>query len=134
MGVLTAILFSIAVVYGIGVLIAFISTSGNLEIKTIDLLKPIKWYSYVVGSVKGSYLKPHIIEQYALRFNDDECSKCIENGKCSHCGCDMPERALVAFESCSAGNWGPIIKDEQQYKEFRKEHPVTIKISYGEQQ
>lgn len=75
-----------------------------------------------------------------LRFYEDDCRVCIKNKKCvvyddngqviGGCGCKMPEKAYVPFESCSEGNWGPIIWNKKKYKDFREKYPIDIKIIY----
>jgi len=105
----------------------FASPSG---VRFADAANPVKWVHFVEGVLMRRALEPHIIEQLFIRVNDIECRECVAAGKCKACGCKMPERAMSFNESCSKGNWGPIITDLEEYKQFREEVPVKIEISY----
>lgn len=105
-------------------------TRNNDLIKLEDCLNPRNWVSYVTGHLMMRLLPPHVLEQYILRLFDSECRECVTNGKCHHCGCDMPARAYDPFTSCSAGNWGPIIFDKSKYAKLREEYPIEIQIKY----
>lgn len=106
-----------------------------------DIINPLKWWSVVVGffKLKIQRMEPHVITQYALRFNTPECQPCFEKGKCFQspspgidpCNCAMPDKALVAHESCSCGYWGPIIKDKQEWEEYKKIYKLKFEPKYG---
>lgn len=106
-------------------------TRKNDLISVKDCLDPRKWFSYVLGNVMMTLLPPHILEQFVLRVFDKECRECVKNGKCYHCGCDMPARAYDPFTDCSGGNWGPIVFNKSEYLKIREEYPVEIKIEYN---
>jgi len=94
-----------------------------------DWVNPLKWGS-VLFAVFTKWLFPmHILEQILLRVYDVECRKCVLRGSCIHCGCDM-SKVYTPFDSCSEGNWGPMIEDEGKYKRMRDEYPVDITVRY----
>jgi len=39
-------------------------------------------------------------------------------------------KVYTPFDSCSEGNWGPMIEDEGKYKRMRDEYPVDITVRY----
>lgn len=101
--------------------------------RLIDMINPRKWWSVFVAYILKHHcasVAPHIVAQYAVRFFDDECRGCVASGNCAHCGCDMPSKALNDFESCSAGNWGPIM-DADQWDAHVKKVGLDIKIVYA---
>lgn len=96
-------------------------------------LNPVKWFNFLVGYILKFLMPPHIIEQMAIRLNDDEClPECYNSkyGNCKYCGCNALAKAYSPLEQCSNANWGPIIFDKKEYEKFRKEYPVTIIIKY----
>ena len=98
-----------------------------------DVANPFKWFSLLISAVFISLIPEHVIEQMVLRLYDDECKGCKAQGYCSDCGCAMPEKAFDPAASCSKGNWGPMILRKKAYKEFRKQFPITIKVTYEQQ-
>jgi len=73
------------------------------------------------------YIKPwmHIFEQLVVRLYNDQCRRCVKEGRCFlgfnelgqpiGCGCDMPAKAFSPYESCSEGNWGPMVMSRSEY-------------------
>lgn len=123
-------LVALASLYLIGVLTCLWATRGNPRIDKGKCFKPKSWLSYVLGYTFIRFVPLHVFEQFVLRFYDEECSQCVGDGKCFDCGCSMPEKAYVPYESCSRNNWGPIIWGKKEYEELRKEYPINIKIDY----
>lgn len=105
---------------------------GFTGISTLQCFNPVKWFSVFIGYAFKYLIPLHIFEQYVLRFYDPECRPdCISKGKCKICGCDSVCKAWSPIESCSKGNWPPVIYDKEEYQNFREEFPVKIKIEYG---
>lgn len=131
------LVFSVA--YSAGVLISGyqvyrLKQKGYEEYGYATALNPIKWFSFAFGYIFKTLLPKHILEQLILRYYDPECKKdCYDTpgGKCKYCGCDAIAKASVPFESCSGGNWGPMIINKKKYQEHRNQFPVTIIIKYG---
>lgn len=94
-----------------------------MKVRLTDVINPVKWVSFLIGTIKGKALKVHIIEQYMWRFLN--CPQCIEQGVCRDCGCTMPDKALVHHETCSEGEWGPILS-EKEWKEYKKEYDIQF--------
>lgn len=94
-----------------------------------DWFNPIKWVSVLYGWFAKLIFPLHIVEQIILRMYDMECRKCVKQGTCIHCGCDI-SKVHVPWESCSNGNWGPFVESKKKYQEMRKEFPVEITINY----
>lgn len=131
MGLIIWVLVVLAGLYLFGVLTCLLSTRNNKEVDKGKCFKPLSWLSYALGYVIKRFVPLHVFEQIVLRIYDEECSRCVADGKCFDCGCDMPAKAYVPYESCSRGNWGPIIWGKKEYKELRKTYPVKIKIEYA---
>lgn len=101
---------------------------SNIRIE--DVINPLKWGSVLYASFMKMLFPMHIVEQLILRMYDMECRKCMANGSCFHCGCDM-SKVFTPWDVCSQGNWGPMIEDKKEYEELRKEYPVEITVKYG---
>lgn len=100
---------------------------------------PEKHFSFLIGYFVSKIPK-HIIEQYVLRFYDDECQKCYKSGECLHritkkktCGCDPYKKACSPFEKCSNSYWGLIIFNKSKAEAFLKSLKYKISITYGDQ-
>lgn len=97
--------------------------------KLEDWVNPLKWGSVLFASFTKLLFPIHIIEQLILRMYDNECHKCMLNGSCFHCGCDM-SKVYTPWDVCSRGFWGRMIESKKEYAEVRKEFPVKILITY----
>lgn len=94
-----------------------------------DWFNPIRWMSAAYGWFFKLMFPVHIVEQLILRMYDMECRKCVAEGACIHCGCDI-SKVYVPWDSCSQGNWGPLVESEKEYRKMREEFPVEISIYY----
>ena len=103
-----------------------------MNTRFIDWINPLKWGSVLYASFMKMLFPMHIVEQLILRMYDMECRKCMANGSCFHCGCDM-SKVFTPWDVCSQGNWGPMIESEKEYEELRKEYPVEITVKYERQ-
>lgn len=63
------------------------NTSENLDV----LKRQVNYYK--------QYREPYIIEQLFVRLQ--QCSTCVQQGYCSHCGCDIPDKLLDLQDYCS---------------------------------
>lgn len=126
-----AVLLIVSVLYLAGFVICRVKTAGKSQVSLRDCLNPRNWISYVIGTSLASLIPLHVMEQYIIRIKDEECRKCVKAGACLHCGCNMPERALDPWQTCSAGNWGPIIFDRDEYENWKKEVGLKIEVAYG---
>lgn len=117
--------------FGGGFMIYQVLTHFRSLINTrfIDWINPMKWGSVLYASFMKMLFPMHIVEQLILRMYDNECRKCMVNGSCLHCGCDM-SKVYTPWDACSRGFWGPTIESEKEYREMRKEWPVEISITY----
>lgn len=97
-----------------------------------DWINPIKWGSVLFAFFMEMMFPMHIVEQLILRMYDNECNKCMQNGSCLHCGCDM-SKVFVPWEVCSRGFWWKMVESAKEYKKIRKEWPVIIDIKYPRQ-
>jgi len=107
---------------------------GYHEYGYLTAINPLKWFSFAYGYVFKFFMPVHIIEQLVIRYYDEECKKdCYDSpsGKCKECGCDAIAKASVPFESCSKGNWGPMILNKNKYKKHRELYPVKIIVRHG---
>lgn len=88
-------------------------------LRIIDIVNPVKWWSFVRGYYKSLFFLKHEIEQLMLRlFLCPECEK-----KCVHCGCYGWGKMLNRDESCSAGKWGPMMK-RKEWEQNKKERGI----------
>lgn len=98
-------------------------------IRAIDVVNPVKWLSFIKGTVYGMFLKPHILEQVLIR--QLECPECISEGKCVDCGCKMPEKTYDFDAHCSLGKWSEIERDRVKWEERKEKYKIKIGVSYG---
>lgn len=94
-----------------------------------DYINPLKWGSVVYATFMKFLFPVHIVEQLVLRMYDKECRKCVKNGSCLHCGCDI-SKVYTPWDRCSEGYWGPMVEDAEEYKKIREEFPVEITVRY----
>lgn len=131
------LIFSVTYITGVsisGYQIYKLKGKGYEEYGYKTALNPVKWASFAYGYIFKTLLPKHVIEQLVLRYYDEDCkTSCYDapGGKCKHCGCDAIAKASVPFESCSGGNWGPMIMSKEKYQKQREEFPVKIEIKYG---
>ena len=67
----------------------------------------------------------HIIEQYLFRII--QCSSCVNQGSCVHCGCSIPAKMWVRTDHCSDGKWGEFMS-EQDWRAFKIAKGLKFKI------
>ena len=96
---------------------------GFTGLKYKECFDPRKHLSILLGFLFSVLIPKHVFDQYALRFYDDQCRKCIETGVCTlngekGCGCDPWKKALSPFETCSFHNYGPIIFNKKKAIDF----------------
>lgn len=94
-----------------------------------DWINPLKWASVLYASFMKLMFPVHIVEQLILRMYDMECRKCVANGSCLYCGCDI-SKVYTPWDKCSEGNWGEMIEDKEEYRKLREEWPVEIRVRY----
>ena len=99
------------------------------DTRFIDWINPVKWASVLWATFAVEMYPFHIVEQMITRMFDKECRKCMENGSCLHCGCDM-SKVYTPWDWCTKGNWGAMIESEKEYREMREEFPVEISVRY----
>lgn len=95
---------------------------------------PIQILSMIFGFAMYFLFPMHILEQYFLRFYDEDCRKeCLlgNDGHCLTCGCHTAAKMWSPVEKDSQARWGKIIWRKSKYQALRKKYPVNIKISYG---
>lgn len=97
--------------------------------KLEDWINPVKWGSVLFAMFTKMLFPMHIMHQLVLRMFDKECSKCMANGSCFHCGCDM-SKVYVPWEVCSRGFWWRMYENAKKYWKLREEWPVEISIRY----
>lgn len=129
------LLYSIVAFYVLGVVAgtSYKLTHTLAPVRWKDVFDPRKWLSVLRSAMFVRFIPPHIVEQLALRIYDDQCSACVSAGHCLDCGCAMPEKAFDPYAECSMGNWGPMILDPKEYREFRKKHKIKITVRYEQQ-
>ncbi len=131
----------VLVAYLIGVASA-IYVNYNLKFK--KHMKGVPWKecfsvfkmaSVLIGFLLSKTLPLYIIDQYVMRFSDEQCRQCMEEGVCKFtnkpCGCDPLMMAYSPLEKCPAGNYGKI-KGRKAFKEYLKEFYYKLKTpEYG---
>lgn len=108
-----------------------------------DLLNPKRWVMVLDsfrGKTVGTTLKigdenvnftneqlQSYIEQVSYRQSFEECRRCLNEGACTHCGCD---RSLFLDPKmvCSGGNWQEI-KTPEEWRKFKK--TLELEEEYG---
>lgn len=89
------------------------------KLKLKHVLSPVKWWHFIAGTIIRRLTGgAEYYEQVAYRF--DQCRDCVDAGHCHHCGCTMPDAALVKSNKCSAGKWDKMLNKEDwnTYKEI----------------
>ena len=102
------------------------------KIKLLDIINPVKWWSMIDSWLTKRYsvfASVHVIEQIHYRFlNCPACLKakaCIGQGDCEGCGCDIPDKMLVLWETDDCGKWGPVL-DKEEWEEYKRVNEVTF--------
>lgn len=96
---------------------------------------PIKHLSFIVGYIV-SLIPWWIMDQYAMRFYNINCRKCIINKNCQFngnngCGCDPYKKACSPFETCSFKFYGPIIFNRKKAINHLSNIKYKIEVKYG---
>lgn len=116
----------------------------NYHLKFKKNLKGISWAecfslkklsSVLIGFILSKVLPLHIIDQYIMRFSDEQCRQCMKEGVCKFvkkpCGCDPLMMAYSPLEKCPAGNYGKI-KSKKSFTEYLKNYYYILKTpEYG---
>lgn len=101
-------------------------------IKIIEYFKPKNWFSWLRGKIIGKDLPQEYVEQFMYRYSHPECQKCVEKGKCIHCGCDTYEKMLDPYSVCTGSYedgepfWGAMT-DKNTWNEYK--NLVGLKFS-----
>jgi len=125
-------LFGMWFVLAICLYIAYYAATHRKELARTrwqDYINPLKWGSVLYASFMKFLFPMHIVEQLVLRMYDTECRKCVANGSCLGCGCDI-SKVYTPWDRCSEGNWGPMIDCVEEYARIREEFPVEITVRY----
>ena len=69
-----------------------------------------------------------IIEQYMYRFLS--CPKCLENKKCTECGCSIPERMFVRTDHCTKFYWQEFKTSEKEWNDYKTKMKFKFKLIY----
>lgn len=111
-----------------------------MDIRFRDIIDPERWRAVIVFLLKRClralgpddtpYLERHEVEQLALRFLDKDCSICLDKGSCTHCGCHTEGRMNGWGDSCSAGNWGPVV-DKEIWNKRKRDLNIKFSITYN---
>lgn len=136
---LLSLLYDIIAIYlfsGISACIAnyFMRKKGLKGISYLECFNPLKMISVLVGFILKYVIPQHILEQYVIRFYDEDCRReCVfsSDGKCVSCGCDAIAKMWSPIEEDSKKRWGKIIWRKSKYRAFREKYPLKIKIQYG---
>lgn len=100
-----------------------------------DWINPEKWKSVLVFLLKkllkyldGSevYLEPWEVEQYHFRLL--MCETCVENKKCTNCGCDTLAKMNNRKETCSKGRW-PKFKTKEDWESFKTTQGIIFALT-----
>lgn len=104
----------------------FLSVIRNISKRGFkDILNPKRVANYLDGEVikaEGLHLEVSQVIPYSVelanRFKFSECRKCVEQGHCSHCGCEQPISIITPDWECGGGNF--MAMDLQTKEEKRK--------------
>ena len=96
-------------------------------VRVIDIVNPVKWWSFAKGLFINLFLQQHVLIQYALRMFI--CGDCLKNGKCVDCGCDAYAKMLDPTSKCSADKWGPIY-NKSKWKEVQREYGIKLNFLF----
>lgn len=108
---------------------------GYSGIEWKECFFPIKHLSFTIGYIV-SLIPWWIMDQYVMRFYDDQCRLCILQRECKvngvkGCGCDPYKKACSPFEKCSFDNYGPIIFNKVKAINHLLNIKYKIKVTYG---
>jgi hypothetical protein len=124
---------------GILLLLTAISFWGNpkvdvrgklrlFDVRVVDLINPLKWLSFIRGTLLKLLFPPHVIKQVFIRMN--ECPECVKDGKCIVCGCDTMGKMFDPYATCSLDRWGPN-DSKERFEEREEKFKIKFNISYG---
>lgn len=107
--------------------------------RVLDIINPIKWYSIftsiMVNKYSSTYSQVHVVEQLMYRFlNCSNClaaNKCIGDGTNEGCGCVLPDKMVVLWETDHLGKWGPVM-GPKEWEEYKKR--LEVKFTLTEKQ
>lgn len=108
-----------------------------MRLRLIDIVSPTRWKFVSIFLLKKVlrwlepgdhlYIEPFEIEQLAMRFFDDECKTCVAKGECIACGCHTVGRMNGWDDSCSKGNWGPMLSKDN-WEHYVDQFGIEFKI------
>lgn len=99
-----------------------------------DIFSPARWKAVMVWLLKllvrkldksDVYLTKNELLQYSYRVAN--CSECLLNGSCLHCGCNAEGRINGTTDECSAGKWGAFLSEEEMNK-FLEENKLIFNV------
>lgn len=125
-----SIIIAIFVVYISCVRLVIWTIDNNKECKISyeDAFNPMKWKSFVVGTLKSYIIPKHELEQLIIhRYTNIGCQPCLEKGCCLNCGCNTYAKMLDGNAACSGGYWDTYMS-EKQWNEWKEIYKPEIKI------
>lgn len=99
-----------------------------------DIFSPKRWKAVLIWVLKltvkkldnsSTYLTKNELLQYSYRVAN--CSECLINGSCVHCGCNAEGRLNGVTDQCSAGKWGQFLSDAEM-KKFLEENNILFNV------
>lgn len=57
------------------------------------------------------------------------CKPCLENGKCTHCGCKTPQMFFAPRKQDSQDKWPPFYFHEIDWDEYKRKHHKAMAFS-----
>lgn len=96
-----------------------------------DCFRIKKILSVIFGWILSTFVPRETMQQFAIRFTNEECNECYRVGRCIHagkrsCGCDPYKMACSPWEGCRKGNWGPIMS-VLKWKELKEKEREFLK-------
>lgn len=96
-----------------------------MKYRLVDIINPFKWRAvYQSYKKKEQGITLAYCEQVVQRSL--LCSDCVAAGKCSHCGCTMPDALLAKDNFCSEGKWGPML-DPKGWEKYKQKNDIKFK-------
>jgi len=57
------------------------------------------------------------------------CKPCLENGKCTHCGCKTPQMFFAPRKQDSQDKWPPFYFHEIDWEDYKRKHLKAMEFS-----
>lgn len=107
---------------------AIIAENKGCNIRQADIVNPLKWVSFVRGTLISIVVPRHKLEQIAVqRIFNDGCKACLDKGCCLNCGCSTYEKMLDSNSACSSGHWTPTMS-KSKWEEWKSQFTISITI------